>query len=37
MEIEDGSTDIYMDLWKSHEISLISSMMQMAYDEEASK
>ena len=37
VDIEDPSTDIYADLWKSHEITLISTMLANAYDEGASK
>lgn len=37
VEIEEGTTDIYHSLWKGHEITLISTMMEMAYDEDTSK
>lgn len=37
IEIDDQSTDIYDNLWRSHEITLISTMMAHAYNEEASK
>lgn len=37
IQLEDPTTDIYQDLWKSHEISLISSMMQNAYNDMSSK
>lgn len=37
IDIDEHSTDLYHDLWKSHEITLISQMMEHAYDEDASK
>lgn len=37
IDLTEPSADIYGDLWKAHEITLISNMLLSAYDENSSK